>query len=146
MLWRIWLSQYWIYLPYPQNSRMSELVFSPIVTLFILFYFIIATKPHKSNVFSVQNRIIYIYSEIISSKFCVPFDYAELSRRKILEMKQICLFFFCQKFCITLFTDSFLHVMLWRVWLSQYWIYLPYPQIQNVRIRVFTHSNMILLL
>ena len=31
------------------------------------------------------------------------------------------------------------------VWLSQYWIFLPYPQIQNTRIRVFTRSNMILL-
>ena len=27
---------------------------------------------------------------------------------KILEMKKICPFFFCQKFCITLFTDSWL--------------------------------------
>ena len=63
---------------------------------------------------------------------------------KILEMKKIFLFFFCQRFCITLFTDSLLQnatvrswvcskssfVMLCRVWLSQYWSYLPYPQIQ----------------
>ena len=60
---------------------------------------------------------------------------------KILEMKKMCHFCFCQKFCITIFTDSFPRnatvgfwvysqpnfVMLWRVWLSQYWIYLPYP-------------------
>ena len=80
---------------------------------------------------------------------------------KILEMKNIYPFFFCQKFCITPFTDSLVQnatawswvysqpnfVMLWSVWLSQYWIYLPYHRkSKSVRIRVFSQSKMILLL
>ena len=35
-LWRVWLSQYWICLPYPK-SRMSEFVFPPIVTWFYCY-------------------------------------------------------------------------------------------------------------
>ncbi len=52
--------------------------------------------------------------------------------------------FFCQKFCITFCTDSLLlnatvgswfwfyseptsmMLIVWRIWFSQYWIYLPY--------------------
>ena len=36
MLWRAWLSQYWIYLPFPPTPRISEFVSSPIVTWFLL--------------------------------------------------------------------------------------------------------------
>ena len=61
---------------------------------------------------------------------------------KTLEMKKICSLFLCQKLCLILITNSLLQnatvghwvysqlnfVMLWRDWLSQYWIYLPYPR------------------
>ena len=74
---------------------------------------------------------------------------------KILEMKNNIVFFFCQMFCITLFTDSLLQnptvgswvysqsnfVMLWCVWLSQYWIYHPYPQ--NPRMSEFVFSPLV---
>ena len=64
---------------------------------------------------------------------------------KIVEMRKICLFFFSQNFYIELFINSLLQnvtvgtlvyspsnfVMLWCVCLSQYWIWVPYPQIQE---------------
>jgi len=64
---------------------------------------------------------------------------------KTLAMKKICPLFICQKLCLILITNSLPRnaivgywiysqlnfAMLWLVWLSQYWIYLPYPQIQE---------------
>ena len=58
---------------------------------------------------------------------------------KITKMRKICPFFFSQKICITPFINSWLQnvtvgfwvysqpifVMLWCVWLSQYWISVP---------------------
>ena len=82
---------------------------------------------------------------------------------KILEMKKIFVFLFCQKFCITLFTDLFFfasecHRMVLGLFSNQFCdavtclvvtvLDLPPlpPKSKNVRICVFTHSNMILLL
>ena len=64
---------------------------------------------------------------------------------KTLAMKNICPLFLCRKLCLKRIISSLPQdatlgywvysqlnfVMLWRVWLSQYWIYLPYPQIQE---------------
>ena len=80
--------------------------------------------------------------------------------QKILKMKQICPFFFCQKFCIKFVPDYLLQnatvgswvysqaifVMLWHVLLSELDLPPLPPKSKNVRIPVFTQSNMILFL
>ena len=49
MLWRVWLSQYWIYLPYPPKPRMSEFVFSPIITRFYCYKTPVLWQPDTSQ-------------------------------------------------------------------------------------------------
>ena len=79
---------------------------------------------------------------------------------KTLEMKKLFLFFFYQKFCITLFTDSLVQNATIGAWIYSEpkcdavtclfvtvvdLLPLP-PKSKNVRIRIFTHSNTISLL
>ena len=79
---------------------------------------------------------------------------------KILEMKKLFLFYFYQKFCMTLFTDSLVqNATIGSLVYSEPKCdavtclfvtvvdLLPLsPQSKNVRIRIFTHSNTISLL
>ena len=78
---------------------------------------------------------------------------------KVLEIKKICLFFFCQKFRIKLFTDSLIENATVGSWVYSQSNFcdavtclvvtvlelppLP-PKSKNVRIRVFPQSSMIL--
>ena len=116
----------------------------------------VGCRHRKKNVKQAQKESVEVNQqarELISAPKTSRIN-TKITHAKILEMKKIFIFFF---FCITLFTDSLLQnatggswvccqtncVMLWRVRLSSYWIYFPYPpnprMSELVISRIFTY-------